>query len=61
MTNEASKHQSVSSAKQRKNKQLVSVRYTPAVLAYFKSTGEGWQSRMDGALREYVAQHSSGA
>ena len=39
-------------------KQLVSVRYSPEVLAYFKSTGEGWQSRMDGVLREYVARHS---
>jgi uncharacterized protein (DUF4415 family) len=39
-------------------KQLVSVRYSSEVLAYFKSTGVGWQSRMDGALREYVAQHS---
>jgi uncharacterized protein (DUF4415 family) len=42
-------------------KQLVSVRYSPEVLAYFKSTGEGWQSRMDGALREYVALHSRSA
>ena len=39
-------------------KQLVSVRYSPEVLAYFKSTGEGWQSRMDGVLREYVKRHS---
>ena len=39
-------------------KQLVSVRYSPEVLAYFKSTGEGWQSRMDGVLREYVIRHS---
>ena len=39
-------------------KQLVSVRYSPEVLAYFKSTGEGWQSRMDGVLREYVTRHS---
>jgi uncharacterized protein (DUF4415 family) len=38
-------------------KQLVSVRYSPEVLAYFKSTGEGWQSRMDGVLREYVTRH----
>jgi uncharacterized protein (DUF4415 family) len=42
-------------------KQLVSVRYSPEVLAYFKSTGEGWQSRMDGALREYVARQSRSA
>ena len=39
-------------------KQLVSVRYSPEVLAYFKSTGEGWQSRMDGVLRAYVTRHS---
>ena len=38
-------------------KQLVSVRYSPEVLAYFKATGEGWQSRMDGVLREYVTRH----
>ena len=38
-------------------KLLVSVRYSPEVVAYFKSTGEGWQSRMDEALREYVEQH----
>lgn len=39
-------------------KQLVSVRYSPEVLKYFKSTGEGWQSRMDSVLRKYVASHS---
>lgn len=39
-------------------KQLVSVRYSPEVLEYFRSTGEGWQSRMDGVLREYVIRHS---
>ncbi len=39
-------------------KQLVSVRYSREVLAYFKSTGEGWQSRMDRVLREYVTRHS---
>ncbi|NHQ60206.1 BrnA antitoxin family protein [Chlorobium sp. BLA1] len=39
-------------------KLLVSVRYSPEVIAYFKSTGEGWQSRMDGVLRKYVTRHS---
>ncbi len=43
--------------KSNNKKLLVSVRYSPEVVAYFKSTGEGWQSRMDEALREYVAQH----
>lgn len=39
-------------------KQLVSIRYSQEVLAYFKSTGEGWQSRMDGVLSEYVARQA---
>ena len=42
-------------------KLLVSVRYSPEVVAYFKSTGEGWQSRMDGVLRKYVTRHSRGS
>jgi len=42
-------------------KLLVSVRYSPEVIAYFKSTGEGWQSRMDGVLRQYVSRHSRSA
>jgi uncharacterized protein (DUF4415 family) len=41
-----------------RTKQLVSVRYSPEVLAYFKATGEGWQSRMDSVLRKYVTRHS---
>ncbi len=42
-------------------KLLVSVRYSPEVVAYFKSTGDGWQSRMDSVLLKYVAKHSRGA
>jgi uncharacterized protein (DUF4415 family) len=39
-------------------KLLISVRYSPEVVAYFKATGEGWQSRMDSVLREYVERQS---
>ena len=39
-------------------KLLVSVRYSPEVVAYFRSTGEGWQARMDGVLRQYVASNA---
>lgn len=39
-------------------KLLVSIRYSPEVVSFFKATGEGWQSRMDSVLREYVARHS---
>ncbi len=38
-------------------KQPVSIRLSPDVLAYFKATGKGWQSRMDAVLKEYVAAH----
>lgn len=44
--------------KSENKKLLVSVRYSPEVIAYFKSTGEGWQSLMDSVLRKYVARHS---
>ena len=47
--------------KSENKKLLVSVRYSPEVVKYFKSTGEGWQSRMDGVLRKYVTRHSRGA
>jgi uncharacterized protein (DUF4415 family) len=40
-------------------KVLLSVRYSPEVVEYFKSTGEGWQARMDEALREWMAAHRS--
>ena len=33
-------------------KKLVSLRLSPEVLSYFKSTGAGWQSRIDEALRK---------
>ena len=43
--------------KSENKKLLVSIRYSPEVVAFFKSTGEGWQSRMDSVLREYVERH----
>ena len=42
-------------------KLLVSVRYSREVVEYFKSTGAGWQSRMDSVLRAYVTRRSWGA
>ena len=44
--------------KAKSKKQLVSIRYSPEVVEYFKSTGEGWQARMDSVLRDYVARHA---
>ncbi len=35
------------------------VRYSPEVVAYFRSTGKGWQTRMDDALKEWMKSRSS--
>ncbi len=40
-------------------KLLVSVRYSPEVIAYFRGTGEGWQARMDGVLSAYVTKRAA--
>jgi len=35
-------------------KQLVSIRYSPEVIDYFRASGAGWQARMDAVLKDYV-------
>ena len=40
-------------------KKLVSLRLSPEVLDHFKSTGEGWQSRIDDTLRKAVKRKAS--
>ncbi|WP_316184763.1 BrnA antitoxin family protein [Bradyrhizobium sp. SZCCHNRI1003] len=37
-------------------KKLISLRISPEVIDYFKSTGDGWQSRIDETLRKAVKQ-----
>lgn len=41
-------------------KKLVSIRYSPEVIDYFRASGTGWQARMDAVLKEYVEAHSTG-
>jgi uncharacterized protein (DUF4415 family) len=41
-------------------KVLLSVRYSPEVVEYFRSTGTGWQARMDEALKEWVDARRAG-
>jgi uncharacterized protein (DUF4415 family) len=35
----------------------ISIRIEPSVSNYFKATGKGWQTRMNQALKEYIANH----
>jgi uncharacterized protein (DUF4415 family) len=38
-------------------KEQVSIRYDADVVAAFRSTGDGWQTRMNDALRTYLKEH----
>lgn len=42
-------------------KVAVTLRYSPDVVQYFKNTGQGWQVRMDEALKEWIAKHQRAA
>lgn len=39
-------------------KEQVAVRYSPDVLAAFRATGAGWQTRMNDALRDWFRTHN---
>jgi len=38
-------------------KKPLAIRLSPDVVESFKSTGKGWQSRIDDALRTYLKEH----
>lgn len=40
-------------------KRLVSLRLSPEVVEHFKSTGKGWQSRIDETLRKAVKRKAA--
>ena len=39
-------------------KQALTVRYDADIVAAFKATGKGWQTRMNDALRDWLKTHS---
>lgn len=41
-------------------KEQVAIRFSREVLAYFRASGSGWQTRMDEVLRKYVDQQRNG-
>jgi uncharacterized protein (DUF4415 family) len=40
-------------------KELISLRVSPDVLSRFRETGDGWQTRMDEALREWIERRQA--
>lgn len=41
-------------------KERITIRLSRDVVTQFRATGEGWQTRMDSALRQYIAEHPIG-
>jgi uncharacterized protein (DUF4415 family) len=37
-------------------KQATNIRFSPEVLAYFRATGPGWQTRVDEVLKNFVSR-----
>jgi len=38
-------------------KERINIRLSHEVVEYFKSAGEGWQTRIDSALRQFITEH----
>ncbi|MCL5967906.1 MAG: BrnA antitoxin family protein [Betaproteobacteria bacterium] len=41
-------------------KELINIRLSHEVIEHFKSSGQGWQTRIDSALRQFIAEHPIG-
>jgi len=41
-------------------KERTTIRLSPDVVAWFRQTGPGWQTRIDAALQEWVSAQKSG-
>ncbi|NOT17186.1 MAG: hypothetical protein HOP20_03850 [Sulfuriferula sp.] len=38
-------------------KERINIRLSHEVIQYFKSEGDGWQTRIDSALRQFITEH----
>lgn len=42
------------------NKEQVAIRFDKDILEAFRTTGRGWQTRMNEALKEWLKEHAAG-
>ncbi len=40
-------------------KERINIRLSPEVVQHFKAAGDGWQTRIDTALRQFIAEHAA--
>ena len=38
-------------------KERINIRLSHEVIEYFKAAGDGWQTRIDSALRQFITEH----
>jgi uncharacterized protein (DUF4415 family) len=50
-------HVNTQGANRKPAKEQVAIRYSPEVLAAFRATGAGWQTRMNEALKDWLKTH----
>lgn len=50
-------HVKTRGANRKPAKEQVAIRYSPEVLAAFRATGAGWQTRMNEALKDWLKTH----
>jgi len=41
-------------------KERITIRLSPEVVAPFRATGDGWQTRLDAALKDWLKTHTPG-
>jgi uncharacterized protein (DUF4415 family) len=51
----------VRGSQQTPTKERITIRLSPEVVARFRATGKGWQSRMNAALQDWLRKHKSAA
>ncbi|PAT37944.1 hypothetical protein CK623_13255 [Vandammella animalimorsus] len=39
-------------------KERITIRLSPEVVQHFRASGQGWQGRIDAALKEWMAEHA---
>jgi uncharacterized protein (DUF4415 family) len=42
-------------------KERITIRLSSDVVDYFRESGEGWQTRLDDALKDYISDHRKAA
>ena len=40
-------------------KERITIRLSPEIVSYFRGSGNGWQARINGVLKEWVAARAS--